>query len=316
MRAYDHAGRRWLSASALDPAWRSLDRLVLICRAADMGAAQAAFGFDDNTVRDCTDLDESVRLSSYPEYDFISLVQIEAHQDRVATSELNLYLSHKYLIFVAPDAPTASVSGLIDRFQAAISTLHGPDEVFLTRALGALFHLLLQGTSETLEAVEDELEQLQDRIIAKVDRRHLAQITQLHKQCYAIKKHMRAMADIGDQLLVNSNGFLIKGEMRAFQSINGRLGRLRDYAGSLYELSNQLQGTFDSKMQGKTNDAVNKLTIVTVFFGPLTVITGIYGMNFVHMPELQWWFGYPMALLMMVLITVVIYRIFKKSEWL
>ncbi len=316
MRAFDRTARIWLVGEELDPAWLRLSRFVLVCKAADMNALQRAFSFDDDTVRDCTDLDESVRLASYDGYDFISLVNIEAHDACVITSELNLYLSGHYLILVMPDASTNRIDSLVNRFQADITQLHGPEEAYLSRALGTLLHLLLQDSSETLECLEDSLEALQDRVICRVDKRHLAEITKLHKHCYAAKKHMRAMADIGDQLLVNSNGFLLKSEMRIFQSIGGRLQRLGDYASSLYELSNQLQGTFDSKMQGKTNDAVNKLTIVTVFFGPLTVITGIYGMNFTHMPELDWWFGYPLALLAMVLITLIIYRFFKKSEWL
>lgn len=316
MRCYDQPGRAWREGPALDPAWPKLDRCVLLCAASDMDVIQAAYGFDEDTVRDCTDLDESVRLASYPRYDFISLVHLCVDPEGVATSELNLYLSDRYLILVAPPAPEARVNALVARFYAEVAALRGPDDAFLSRALGALMHLLLQDLSGTLESLEDMLEALQDRIIAKVDRRQISDIVCLHKQCYAAKKHLRALADVGDQLLVNGNGFLLKSEMRAFQSLNGRLGRQRDYAGSLYELSNQLQSTYDSKMQSKTNEAVNKLTVVTVFFGPLTVITGIYGMNFVHMPELQWWFGYPMALVMMVLITVVIYFIFKRSEWL
>jgi magnesium transporter len=47
-----------------------------------------------------------------------------------------------------------------------------------------------------------------------------------------------------------------------------------------------------------------------------TLIAGIYGMNFVHMPEIRWRFGYPMALGIMLLSAGVLYTIFKKREWL
>jgi magnesium transporter len=47
-----------------------------------------------------------------------------------------------------------------------------------------------------------------------------------------------------------------------------------------------------------------------------TLIAGIYGMNFRHMPELHWYVGYPMALLMMVIVTVGGYLVFRKRDWL
>ena len=51
-------------------------------------------------------------------------------------------------------------------------------------------------------------------------------------------------------------------------------------------------------------------------FAVITVFAGIYGMNFTNMPELKWSFGYPLLLVVMLVISVVLYRKFKKSGWL
>jgi magnesium transporter len=64
------------------------------------------------------------------------------------------------------------------------------------------------------------------------------------------------------------------------------------------------------------NDEVKKISAwAAILFAP-TLIAGIYGMNFEVMPELSWMFGYPFALALMVLTTVVLHRIFKKAGWL
>jgi magnesium transporter len=47
-----------------------------------------------------------------------------------------------------------------------------------------------------------------------------------------------------------------------------------------------------------------------------TLIAGIYGMNFDHLPELHWYYGYPMALGMMLLLSLVLFRVFRKRDWL
>jgi magnesium transporter len=66
----------------------------------------------------------------------------------------------------------------------------------------------------------------------------------------------------------------------------------------------------------KSNDVMKVLTVFSAFFLPLTFIVGIYGMNFEHMPELKWANGYYLALGFMLLITLGIYRWFKKKGYL
>jgi magnesium transporter len=66
----------------------------------------------------------------------------------------------------------------------------------------------------------------------------------------------------------------------------------------------------------KTNEVMKVLTIFSVFFMPITFIVGIYGMNFQYMPELSKKWGYPFVLLTMALVTVIIYKWFKKKKWL
>jgi magnesium transporter len=64
------------------------------------------------------------------------------------------------------------------------------------------------------------------------------------------------------------------------------------------------------------NKSINKLTVITLFFAPLTFIAGIYGMNFVYMPELNWKLGYPASLGVMAAVCVVLFAIMKKNKWM
>ena len=66
----------------------------------------------------------------------------------------------------------------------------------------------------------------------------------------------------------------------------------------------------------KTNEVIKVLTILSVFFMPLTFIAGIYGMNFEYMPELKVRWGYPILLIIMILLSGLIYLWFKKKKWL
>jgi magnesium transporter len=66
----------------------------------------------------------------------------------------------------------------------------------------------------------------------------------------------------------------------------------------------------------KTNDAMKALTIISAILLPMTFIAGIYGMNFKHMPELEWHYGYFFALALMGSIAIAFYGYFKHRRWI
>lgn len=84
----------------------------------------------------------------------------------------------------------------------------------------------------------------------------------------------------------------------------------------LNEDINNLLSLYLSISGQRTNEVIRVLTIFSVFFMPLTFIVGIYGMNFDHMPELRWEYGYLFSFGVMILVTVIIYLWFKRKKWL
>jgi magnesium transporter len=71
-----------------------------------------------------------------------------------------------------------------------------------------------------------------------------------------------------------------------------------------------------SSINNRMNAVMKVLTIIATIFMPLTFLAGVYGMNFKHMPELEWRWGYPAAWLVMVLIAILMLSIFRRKRWL
>jgi len=92
--------------------------------------------------------------------------------------------------------------------------------------------------------------------------------------------------------------------------------KLQNMFASQSDNIHQLLNVYFSASSQRTNETMRILTIFSVFFMPLTFIVGIYGMNFNFMPELKWKLGYPMVMVLMVVVTFVIYIWFKKKKWL
>jgi magnesium transporter len=79
-----------------------------------------------------------------------------------------------------------------------------------------------------------------------------------------------------------------------------------------------MQGTLDaylSAINNRLNETMKRLTVLGAIFASMTVITGVYGMNFDHMPELRWRFGYPLVFVIMAEVTGLLLWFFKKKEW-
>jgi magnesium transporter len=101
-----------------------------------------------------------------------------------------------------------------------------------------------------------------------------------------------------------------------FRDVADHVARVSDAVDSL---GNLLSSAFDadqSRIGVQQNDDMRQMSAWAAIFAVITVLAGIYGMNFAHMPELKWSFAYPLLLVVMLGLSLVLYRRFKKSGWL
>lgn len=315
MKIFDYSNKTVLDETCFPESCRKSEDMFILCKTHEILLLHDIFQFDESTVQNCTDLDESIRYTSYAGYDFISMIHMEISETAFALREINLYVSPKYLILVMPEHNSPRLSAMETKMlgfaKAAVE-----QSVRLNKLYFSIFHHLLADFSVTLETLEDRMQELSEKIVTNISRDQFGRINTLRNISYAAKKQLRALSYLGEQILVDENKLIGKNQLHYFRSIDTRLKKLYDFAESLYNLGGEMLYTYDSRLTMKTNDTVNKLTVLTVFFGPLTVITGIYGMNFDFMPELKWSFGYPLALAAMAVVSLVVYFVLKKKKWL
>ena len=100
------------------------------------------------------------------------------------------------------------------------------------------------------------------------------------------------------------------------QDIRDSQIKLQLFYDQLTEDALNLVSMYMSISANKTNDVMKVLTIFSAYFLPLTFIVGVYGMNFEFMPELEWTYGYPLVLGLMVVVFLLIYFWFRRKKWL
>lgn len=284
-------------------------KYFIICDEKEILEIQTKFNFDESTLEECTNEEDKVKFETFEDYDFISLIDIEYKDKQVNVIELNIYVSLNYLILLIPKKYHQKYEG----FNKYVAT---NNNLTINRLYYHLFDAIITKINESLAILEDEIKQLEFDIISskKLSHHSFIEINDYKKVTYIVSKQTRLLIYISDQLVVNENKFIKKENVRYFTNIEIRMNKVYEFANNLKQLSDDLLHVYDSRQNAKTNEIVTKLTVLTIFFGPLTIITGIYGMNFKYMPELNEKFGYPYALGLMLLVSIITYVIIKRKK--
>jgi magnesium transporter len=142
----------------------------------------------------------------------------------------------------------------------------------------------------------------------------LPELYQVKRQVAVLKR----VLDLSRHILDKISGHIVDHTQQDYQlqDVRDHYARIENLYFSLNESANNLVNLYINLSSQRTNEVMRILTVFSVFFMPLTFIVGIYGMNFKHMPELDWVIGYPAVLGFMAIITVVIFFWFRRKGWL
>ena len=167
-----------------------------------------------------------------------------------------------------------------------------------------------------MEGFDTELNQIEKDILDKGESGHLKEINLIRSEIRELKIHYEQLIDFAQELEENENGVFQEENLRYFHMFSNRMARLYDTASSLRDYTMQLSDLYQSQIDLKQNRIMTILTVVTTIFMPLTLITGWYGMNFTYMPELDSPYGYPVIIVVALVIAVASLLYFKKKKWL
>ncbi len=168
-----------------------------------------------------------------------------------------------------------------------------------------------------LESYERELDSIDKDIDNNEDNEaDLERVNDIRGELRDLRIHYSQLIDLAQEFEENENNFFKPDNIRFFKLFSNRVSRLYDVINSLLDYMNQIRDTYESRIEVRQNHIMTILTVVTTIFMPLTLIAGWYGMNFTHMPELNWELGYPLVIVISVAIVIVSLLFFKKKKWL
>lgn len=252
---------------------------------------------------------QSEAFEGFEGFDLIAFDWYDVRSDRTETGRFLLYLDRQRLLcFCQGDRALTRAKSIFDALEEETLT----QEQLLHR----FFVRLLQGDMDHLDALEGEIADGEDAVLAQPDAACLEKISLWRRELLRLRRYYEQLDSIFRELADNENGLLGPETARRFSNLGNRTERYLNTVQDLRESVAHLREAYQSQLSIRQNDLMKVFTVVTAVFLPLTLLTGWYGMNFAAMPELRWRYGYPAVILLGAVIVGGLLYWFKRKKWL
>ena len=167
------------------------------------------------------------------------------------------------------------------------------------------------------DALEQELDELEDQIFSgKFVRSVTARIYHLRRDLLSLKQAVTPLIEVSSRLSRSTSDLIPPDTRPYFQDVHDHVIRIADLIESLQQLSHIALEANLALISVSQNDDTKRLAAWAAILAVPTLIAGLYGMNFKFMPETEWAYGYPFAVLTMFSTCGLLYRWFRRVGWL
>ncbi|WP_377268375.1 magnesium/cobalt transporter CorA [Peterkaempfera sp. SMS 1(5)a] len=278
------------------------------------------FGLHPLAVEDAVSAHQRPKLEAYDDSLFVVLktVTYNDDQDTVHTGELMLFLGDAFVVTVrhGEGIPLAKVRKRLEQQPDVLR--HGPSSV-----LYALCDEVVDAYIDIAAELQADLEELEAAVFSPQSTRSAQGTGSFAERIYGFKRQVmefrRATAPLQEPMERLSGGgvpFVAAESRPFFRDVSDHVIRANEQVDSLDRLLSDILNANLAQVSVQQNNDMRKISAWAALAAVPTMIAGIYGMNFTHMPELRQIWGYPAALLLMTAVCVVLYRVFKRSGWL
>ncbi len=167
-----------------------------------------------------------------------------------------------------------------------------------------------------LEQLGEEIEHTEEELVKNPTPETLQAIHNLKREMIFLRKSTWPLREVVSVLEREESPLIKKSTSIYLRDVYDHTFQVIDTIETFRDMLSGMLDIYLSSISNRMNAIMKVLTIIATIFIPLTFIAGIYGMNFRFMPELEWHWGYPLVLLVMVAIGVLMLFYFRKKEWL
>ena len=262
------------------------------------------FGIDEKFFCDSA-INTVTKFENHDGFDFICLNTLNHENVFSPSNSLCIYSSKNILIFVCKDITPVNKT----IFDISYELTKGFD---LEKLLHVLFDRVTSNDASFLEKMEQDISDIEDKILYAKGGNYVKEIIDLRKKFLALRRYYEQLLNVLDSVLENENNIIDNEYIRYFKISEGKVNRLYSSVLNLKDYLTQVIEAYQAQTDITLNSIMKLFTVVSVIFMPLTLIVGWYGMNF-KMPEYAWSFGYLGVIILCIIVVGGCILYFKKK---
>lgn len=286
---------------------------VTAASAEDGRFLEATFGFHHLAVEDClSSRVHAPKVDDFGDHLFLLVHGVDhAVEDVVQTTELALFLGPDFVVtsHTAPLYSVNSVRAMVE--DDARPMRRGAD--FLAHAL---IDALIDNVLPTIDRMTEVTEEVQEEAIHHPEPSTLDTILRLNRSSLRVHRVIAPEREMLNRLARGEFAVVSREALIFYRDIYDHLLRIEDLNQTIRDEANNALSTYLSSIAIQQNETMKIFSAVACIFLPLTLIAGIYGMNFEHMPELAWGWAYFAVLAFMAAAIVVSTWWFMTHGWI
>jgi len=271
----------------------------------------SAFKIPRLALEDVLNTPQRPKVDPYGDALFV-VVRTPHGPDCLAFEQVSFFLVGRFVITFQEHA-----TGIFDAVRARMSD---PDSQ--ARRLGAnylayrLVDALIDGYFPHLDRLDEHLERIETQVVERPSARPLHELYEIRRELGGMMRVCVPLRDAINSLRRDGAHYFHRETQPFLRDLHDHAAQLVEFVDHHREEASEIQDLIVGSLNMRMNDVMKVLTAATLIFLPLTLITGIYGMNFVHMPELEWRYGYLIVLLALFAIALAAFRWLKTRGWL
>ena len=279
----------------------------------ELAEVAAAFSLHQLAVEDAVKAHQRPKLERYEDSLFLVLKTLwyVDEDDAVETGEINLFVGNDFVVSVRHGEGSGLKQARVDLEARQAVLAHGPSAVVY-----AICDQVVDGYEHVTDSLVEDVDEVEMSVFSEDRTDDSARIYVLKRELAEVRRAVLPLRDPMARFATGTVHGIDREAAPYFRDVGDHLNRCAD---TVDELDGLLSTAFEAhlaRISVQQNDDMRKISAGAALVVVPTLIAGVYGMNFDHMPELHWQFGYLWALLLMVGTSAGLLWFFKRSGWL
>jgi magnesium transporter len=252
------------------------------------------------------------KMEEFDTYIFFVLRMFYFDNENIVEEQISIILGENYVV-TFQERPGDVFDPVRERIRSGTFRIRKSKSDYL---LYTLIDAIVDNYFVILEKIGDTTEDIEDDLLANPSQDTLLEIQGLKRKIITLRRAIWPLREVMNGL-DRTESELMKAVTKVYvRDVYDHTIQVIDTIENYREVLSSMLDIYLSSLSNSMNLVMKTLTIIATIFMPLTFIAGIYGMNFVYMPELKWKFGYLFVWVIISIVSVIMYVYFKRKKWL